>query len=172
MEIRSSTEKDLDAVLQIYEGARTLMRKNGNLRQWNAGYPGRESFLNDIRNSVSYVVIGDGGGLAGTFAFIAGLEPTYRIIYGGEWKDDSLPYGTIHRLAALPGHGGISEACFDWCKARCGSLRADTHVDNKIMQHVLLKAGFAYCGIIHLMNGDERLAYQWVDACRSGQITR
>lgn len=30
----------------------------------------------------------------------------------------------------------------------------------RIMQHCIRKAGFRYCGIIHLANGDERLAYQ------------
>jgi hypothetical protein len=28
------------------------------------------------------------------------------------------------------------------------------------MQHNILKHGFAYCGIIYLDSGDERLAYQ------------
>ena len=36
----------------------------------------------------------------------------------------------------------------------------DTHRDNKIMQHNILKHGFTYCGIIYLLSGDERLAYQ------------
>ena len=40
------------------------------------------------------------------------------------------------------------------------AIRIDTHRDNKIMQHNLLKYGFTYCGIIYLANGDERLAYQ------------
>lgn len=35
-----------------------------------------------------------------------------------------------------------------------------THRDNKPMQHVVEQNGFKYCGIIHLENGDERLAYQ------------
>ena len=30
------------------------------------------------------------------------------------------------------------------------SLRADTHADNKIMQHLLEKNGFARCSIIHV----------------------
>ena len=51
--------------------------------------------------------------------------------------------------------------------------RIDTHRDNKIMQHNILKHGFTYCGIIYLLSGDaldqrslatkgtqERLAYQ------------
>ena len=32
------------------------------------------------------------------------------------------------------------------------------------MQHVIVRHGFAYCGIIYLSNGDERLAYQLVKA--------
>ena len=36
----------------------------------------------------------------------------------------------------------------------------DTHRDNTIMQHLITKHGFTYCGIILLANGDERLAYQ------------
>jgi hypothetical protein len=28
------------------------------------------------------------------------------------------------------------------------------------MQHNILKHGFTYCGIIYLLSGDERLAYQ------------
>ena len=39
---------------------------------------------------------------------------------------------------------------------------ATLHRDNHIMQHLLAKHGFSQCGIIHLLNGDERLAYQKV----------
>lgn len=38
----------------------------------------------------------------------------------------------------------------------------DTHRDNKIMQHNITKHSFTYCGIIYLLSGDERLAYQYV----------
>ena len=40
------------------------------------------------------------------------------------------------------------------------NIRIDTHHDNKIMQHNILKHGFTYCGIIYLLSGDKRLAYQ------------
>ena len=44
--------------------------------------------------------------------------------------------------------------------ARTRNIRIDTHRDNRIMQHVLEKFGFTYCGIIYLLSGDERLAFQ------------
>ena len=40
------------------------------------------------------------------------------------------------------------------------SICADTHRDHRIMQHLLEKHGFTYCGVIYLASGDERLAYQ------------
>ncbi|MBP5619849.1 MAG: N-acetyltransferase, partial [Bacteroidaceae bacterium] len=48
----------------------------------------------------------------------------------------------------------------DFCFSRERNIRIDTHRDNSIMQHNIGKHGFAYCGIILLANGDERLAYQ------------
>ena len=48
----------------------------------------------------------------------------------------------------------------DFCFAHDVNIRIDTHRDNLIMQHNLLKHGFAYCGIIYLASGDTRLAYQ------------
>ncbi len=42
-----------------------------------------------------------------------------------------------------------------------GSLRADTHADNKAMQHILEETGFTRCGvIIHVADGSPRFAYQ------------
>ena len=39
-------------------------------------------------------------------------------------------------------------------------VRADTHADNKIMQHLLEENGFTKCGIIHVEDGTPRIAYQ------------
>ena len=48
----------------------------------------------------------------------------------------------------------------EFCFSHDTNIRIDTHRDNKIMQHNILKHGFTYCGIIYLLSGDERLAYQ------------
>ena len=50
------------------------------------------------------------------------------------------------------------------CLEHCESLRADTHADNKIMQYLLEKNGFARCGIIHVEDGTPRVAYQKLSA--------
>ena len=55
-----------------------------------------------------------------------------------------------HRRAAQGGASGGKQK----------SLRADTHADNKIMQHLLEKNGFTRCGVIHVADGSPRFAYQ------------
>lgn len=53
--------------------------------------------------------------------------------------------------------------CLQNCYEQIPNLRADTHRDNHILQYILKKHGFKYCGIILLANGDERLAFQKVE---------
>ena len=66
----------------------------------------------------------------------------------------------MHRIAASGVVRGAGSFCVNWAFSRCGNLRIDTHRDNLVMQNMLKKNGFTYCGIIHLENGDERLAFQ------------
>lgn len=162
MSIRHSTEQDIPRMMEIFRQAREIMRADGNMNQWVNGYPSEAIVRNDIARGVSYVVE-DKDGITGTFAFIPGVEPTYGVITGGEWLDDSLPYSTIHRLGSTKDSHGVAKACFDWCRTQDRNIRVDTHRDNRIMRHCIENAGFSYCGIIYLAGGDERLAYQRID---------
>ena len=85
---------------------------------------------------------------------------TYAKIYEGKWIDDVQPYHVVHRIASYPDAHGIFSSIMDFCLSHDRNIRIDTHRDNKIMQHNILKHGFTYCGIIYLLSGDERLAYQ------------
>ena len=84
------------------------------------------------------------------------------VIEDGAWHLDQ-PYGTIHRLASNGKARGVSRACFDFCTAQIGYLRADTHADNRPMQRLLEAYGFRRCGIIHgAFDGGERIAYDCI----------
>lgn len=161
MEIRKSTVQDLPRLMEIYRQGREIMLSCGDLNQWKPGYPTEEIIRSDIALGQNYAVIQDGLPV-GAFAFIPGIDPTYGTVYGGQWIDDTKPYATIHRLASTMDSHGVADACFDWCWERIHNLRIDTHEDNVIMRHCIAKAGFTYCGVIHLLNGDPRLAYQKV----------
>lgn len=160
IEIRRAKVTEVEVLMDIFEQARRIMRKSGNMRQWIGNYPSTELILADIEKGNSYVCIDEAGEIIGTFAFIQGNDPTYTHIYEGQWVDDISPYGVIHRLAGTETGKGVAHACLQWCYKQISNLRADTHRDNHILQHILKKHGFQYCGIIFLVNGDERLAFQ------------
>lgn len=165
MMIRKTRIEDLEAVMCIYDRAARYMAETGNPNQWAVGYPTREMIMEDITRGVSYVVDVNGV-IEAVFAYIEGIDPTYGRIENGAWRSNGR-YGTIHRIASAGRMKGVASKCFTWCEneARAhglGSLRVDTHNDNRIMQHVVVQNGFAYCGVIYLANGAPRLAYEKV----------
>ena len=162
--IRKATTDDLPQMLAIFERARAYMAQNGNPSQWGDGYPKEEQLRQDIARGVSYVLEADGQ-LDACFAFIIGEDPTYLRIDDGAWRNDE-PYGTIHRLASAGNRSGVATQIFDWCSAQIRNLRADTHNDNLIMQHLLEKYGFLRCGTIYVRDLSPRIAYHFV--ARSG----
>jgi len=158
MIIRHSVIDDLTVLMALYRESREIMLSCGDVNQWKEGYPSEEIVRKDMESGNGYC-IEDGGKIVGAFAFILGEDPTYKVIEGA-WTDDRLPYGTIHRIGSFKSSKGVAAACFEWCWSRIQNLRIDTHEDNVIMRHCIEKAGFSYCGIIHHLNGDPRLAYQ------------
>ncbi len=160
MEIRKSTDRDADAIMDIFASAKRYMKENGNASQWDDSYPDRATLERDIAGGNSYVFV-DGGEIVGTFAFILGEDETYRVIENGAWRLDA-PYGTIHRLASNGRARGLSKACFDFCTAKVDYLRADTHADNRTMQSLLEAHGFQRCGTIHSADGLALVAFDCI----------
>lgn len=161
--IRKATEADLQPLMKIYDYARNLMQTNGNTTQWINGYPSINLIREDIAKGNSYVCENEHGDILGTFCFITGEDPTYATIYNGKWLNDE-PYSVVHRLATNGREKGVAAACLDWCSNHCKNLRIDTHHDNILMQNILKKQDFMQCGIIHVKDGSERLAFQKIHA--------
>ena len=157
--IRKAKHDDVPVIMRLIEEARGIMRSCGNINQWIGGYPDKETIENDIHNGHCYVLEEEDGVIVASFAFIPGPEPTYKEIFEGEWLDDKPSY-VVHRLASTEASHGVFNEVMDYCMGVAGCLRIDTHRDNVIMRHVIDRYGFTYCGIIYLLNGDERLAYQ------------
>lgn len=154
--IRKAKKEDLAEIMEIYAYARQLMKDRGNPTQWGEEYPPRDLIEEDIENEVCYVVQQDGK-LGGVFYFKVEEDESYKSIFEGEWLNDE-EYGVIHRIASV-GSGVFSEA-LKMCEEKCDNLRIDTHDDNFVMQKILDKNGFEYCGRITFEDGSERLAYQ------------
>ena len=157
-EVRKATTEDLECIMRLIEHGRQEMRRNGNLQQWADGQPTRQTLAQDVAIGNSYLLEEDGMPIA-TFAFVPGPDSTYKNIYCGAWLDEE-PYYVVHRMARLPEKHHVFCDVLDYCFSRTDNIRIDTHRDNTLMQHLILKYGFRYCGIIYLSDGSERLAYQ------------
>lgn len=157
--IRKAEPGDIEALLRVYKAAKAYMRATGNPSQWEEGYP--ECVLDrDIQKGNLYVLCGEDGAVHAAFAFILGEDPTYAVIEEGAWTSGE-PYGTIHRVGSDGTERGVFSKCLEFCRARSPYLRADTHHDNKTMQHVLEKHGFVRRGIIYTDDGTPRIAYEY-----------
>lgn len=157
--IRAAVPGDLPALDPVYAAARRFMAASGNPTQWSDRYPLPEDLAADVEKGQLYVWVPDGT-VHGAFVLQSGEEPNYREIQGA-WRSDT-PYGTIHRVASDGAVPGLFAACMDFCRARVNHLRIDTHRDNEVMQHLILKHGFVPCGTIWVEDGTPRLAYEWL----------
>ena len=177
MEIRKAKIEEIDSIMEIYKRARRFMAQTGNPNQWGDSKPYREWIENDIESGKCYICvervdnkkiideISEANSvrekeiIAAVFYFAIEEDSTYKVIYEGEWLNYE-PYGVVHRIASAGNIKGAGEFCLKWALNACGNLRIDTHKDNKVMQNLLKKLDFQYCGIIHLKDGAPRLAFQ------------
>lgn len=158
--IRPVTMEELDLVKAIYAYARQFMRENGNPTQWGDDRPPIASVLRDIENKDLYGVYEDGK-LIGVFFFKEAHDETYDVIRDGAWLNDGS-YGVIHRLAAGEGAKEVLKSALEFAEPQVQNMRVDTHENNKVMQHLMEKFGYTYCGIIVTDDGTDRLAYHKV----------
>lgn len=157
--IRAASPSDMADIMLVLAASKEIMRQSGNMHQWVDGYPSESVIVADMEKGGAFVVEDDRR-IVGYFAYLPSPEPTYSKIFEGKWLDDTRPYHVVHRIGSYPDVHGIFSAIMDFCFSHETNIRIDTHRDNKIMRHNILKHGFTYCGIIYLQSGDERLAYQ------------
>lgn len=158
MFIRKANIQEIDSIMEVYKRARTFMAEHQNPNQWGTNRPTREQIVEDIINENSYICEEEGQ-IAAVFFYRKGEDLTYEKIYEGQWLDDT-PYGVVHRIASSGICKGAGSFCMRWVLEQCGNVRIDTHRQNFVMQNMLKKNGFVYCGIIYIEDGSERLAFQ------------
>lgn len=163
MEFRNAFNEDLNGMMTIIKQAQDYFKKN-NIDQWQNNYPNIKVVKNDIENKNAYVMTENDEVIAMAVISFDG-EETYNVIQG-KWLSQNK-FAVIHRIAVLQDFKGIRLACtiLKNAKIMClnrnvHSIRIDTHKDNLSMQRLLSKNGFKYCGIIHLKDGNERMAFE------------
>lgn len=159
---RKATEKDLKTATALIEQAKVFLRENG-VDQWQTGYPNEEAIAGDLQRGEGYVMELDGQVRGYACISFAG-EPCYNEL-AGKWLSD-LPYGVVHRMAIddICKGKGAAPAFFRFAEGLCRerdirSIRVDTDADNRMMQRVLEKQGFTYCGTVCFDNS-EKIAFE------------
>ena len=156
--------RDYPHMQKNYARARELMARNGNPTQWGDTFPKDDVVRDDIAQRRAMLLVDEVGGherILAQFALCPGEDPTYHHI-DGAWLDDDS-YVTIHRIASSGLVKHAARDCIAWALKHYGNVRADTHPNNKAMQHVLETCGFARCGLIQLLDrptDTTRIAYQ------------
>lgn len=166
-------ESDLLKVDEILGKAKKNMRDVLKIDQWQAGYPNRDIFAQDIKNGVGFVFCDGDGTVVGAAAVICGNEPLYDNIQAGEfsgkWQGEEKNYAAVHRFCVdldVTCRGVGSQfmlAIADYCKTQGKTdIRIDTHRYNKPMRRMLSKCGFSETGIIYIPepNSNERITYE------------
>lgn len=163
VELRNALLSEAQACYQCIEDARAYHKTMGFV-QWHPNYPTPQTIVDDIHRHLGYVFVADDE-VIGYCCIIIGDEPAYHNI-DGAWKTDR-PYAVIHRMAFnQKARGkGLSKVAFAQIKNLCRSkgiraIRVDTQDENKVMQHILGREGFQYCGLIEF-DGGPKLAYEW-----------
>lgn len=168
LQFRRTTPADIPTILHYISKAQTLFAEQG-VDQWQDGYPNETSLFEDIRRGESYAVTTSDGHLVASAMISFSCDITYEEIEG-EWLTKGGPcYGVVHRIVISPEakRMGIATFIIEQLhkmaeKEHADSLRIDTHRDNIPMQKLIEKSGYTYCGIIHVRDGAERLAYEKV----------
>ena len=160
MEIRLAFPNEVDAIMQVIEGAKKYLAEAGST-QWQNGYPDADTIIEDIISGQAYVAL-DEGDLLAYAAVTKSPESAYEAIYEGKWQGGESEYLVFHRIAVAAANQGQKVAQtflegllegFDYL-----DFRSDTHAENKIMQHIFAKLGFQQVGKVPV--DGERLAYQ------------
>ena len=163
LELRLAQQSEAERCYQCIEDARAYHKSQG-FEQWHPDYPTLQTVLDDITQNNGYVFANEEG-VVGYCCIIFGDESAYHEI-DGAWKTDRL-YAVVHRMAFnrnARGTGLSGEATSlikDLCLSEgIDAIRVDTQAENKVMQHILNREGFSYCGLIQF-GGGPKLAYEW-----------
>lgn len=165
MIFRKATTEDIDTIERMIKAASGRLGAAG-IDQWQRGYPNRTSIENDVEAGVG-MVLALGNEILAYGAVIFTGELAYNDLTGGQWLTNG-EYAVVHRLCVSEIFVGMGfakqfmSAAEAMAAERVKSFRIDTHPDNKIMQNLVERMGFTYCGDVVIES--RRLAYEKIIA--------
>ena len=156
MKLRKATMEDYDQIMSILKDGSNQLAEQG-IDQWQGDYPNADVVKQDIENGWAILAQSDDDQTVGYVAVVDGPDESYAKMKG-KWLIDTDKYVVLHRVAVHSkhtGHGYASKlfvAVLDYIKEHrtdIETIRIDTHIDNKIMQHLITKHGFKKVGEVY-----------------------
>lgn len=166
MQIKQAKMGDLNQIMEILRDGRNQLAEQG-IDQWQGDYPNEEHIKEDIEKGFAYLVQSDDDETVGALSIVEAPDHSYDELHG-DWLIDTDKYVVIHRVAIHSNHAGkgyasqLFTSVIDYIKNNrkdIKTIRIDTHVDNKIMQHLIAKNGFTKVGELHGVYRPEENSY-------------
>ncbi|MGN5881755.1 GNAT family N-acetyltransferase [Staphylococcus simulans] len=144
--IRTATHNDLNAISDLTEDAKEIMKKDNN-PQWDEHFPLIEHFEEDIQNN-SLFVLEENDKIYGYIVIDQNQSKWYDEL---EWPIDRTGGYVIHRLAGSKDYKGAATALFNFAVERALDhdvhvLLTDTYAINHRAQNLFKKFGFHKVG--------------------------
>jgi len=148
--IRHAKISEINHILKLAKACAAAMEAKG-IYQWNAHYPSKAAFVNDIERNELYVLLLNNA-IIGTVVISTFMDKEYKPI---AW---STPNGNniyIHRLAVAPQYQGqgYAQQLMDYAEAYArnhgfAAVRLDTFSQNKRNQQFYERRGYQRLGTI------------------------
>ena len=159
--IRKGSLQDIDEILEMTKACAKAMIKAG-VYQWNAHYPNKSAFENDILRDELYV-LKISNSIAGCITISTLMDDEYIPI---KWLTPTKNNLYIHRLAIHPKHQGngyaqklMAFAENHAIKNNYSSIRLDTFSQNKRNQKFYDLRGYKKLGTIYFPKQSEHPFY-------------
>lgn len=174
MKLKKATMEDYDQIMTILRDGSNQLAEQG-IDQWQGDYPNPDVVKNDIKNGWAYLAESADGMTVGTIAIVDGPDHSYDTMKGN-WLIDTDKYVVLHRVAihsSHAGHGYASKlfvAVLDYIKEHrtdIETIRIDTHIDNKIMQHLITKHGSKKVGEVYGYYRPDEVLYVYAQLTHS-----
>ena len=154
--IKHAEKKDMDSIMALCQAVIQDMLVRG-IDQWDALYPTREVFAEDIEAGTLYALRHEAK-ILGLIVLNQQQEPEYKTV---NWRIKAEPVGIIHRLMVHPctQGQGIASTLLDFAENLAlqngiAAMRLDVFKQNPAAVRLYEKRGYQRAGSVQFRKGE------------------
>jgi ribosomal protein S18 acetylase RimI-like enzyme len=154
--LRTATEADVDAVMDLVRACIARMREQG-IEQWDEVYPDRATIAADVSVGALYIASFGDASWAGVFTLDDREDPRWAV---ARWTITGTRIGVVHRLMVDPRQQGrgLARQLMQLAEARArslgyGAIRLDCYSQNPQALRLYQGLGYLDAGGAQLRKG-------------------